>query len=139
MRAAAVDETSGLVARVSGLTRLAASPTISTSLVSARRKQLVLVKICARLVPAVGNGLGRGRCQVPQADRSSGRIQEARGCGDIVAEVQAETLVRAEFDLASDDVLEFELHLREVQQAWRPTGLEFDQDVDVAGWAEVLA
>ena len=54
-------------------------------------------------------------------------------------EVRAEVLGRSELDRSSEGVLEFELHLGQVQQAGGGSGVELDQEIDVTVRTEVVA
>jgi hypothetical protein len=71
--------------------------------------------------------------------RSSGCIERPSGGSDVVAEVGAEVFRCAQLDLAAEGVFEFQLNLGEVEQAGGVSGLELDQDADIAVRAEVRA
>ena len=71
--------------------------------------------------------------------RSSGCIEGSGGRDDRVAEVGTEVLGCSELNLAPKGVFEFEFHLRKVEEAGCVTGLELDEEVDVAVRSEVLA
>lgn len=53
--------------------------------------------------------------------------------------MQAEILGRPELDWSSESVLQLQLHLSQMQQAGCVSGMELDQEVDVAVRAEVVA
>src|SRR5215218_6194930 len=71
--------------------------------------------------------------------RSSGCIERSCSGGDLVTEVGAEVFGCTELDGSTEGFFEFQLHLSQVQQARRVLGPEFDQEVDVAAGAEVVA
>jgi hypothetical protein len=53
--------------------------------------------------------------------------------------VAAEVLDGAQFDVAAEGVLELQLHLGQVQEAGSTLRMELDEEVHVAGRAEVVA
>src|SRR3954449_9133077 len=114
MRAAARHGTWGIAERLSGLMLLAASPTISTSLVSASRSSSSSSRSwrCLPLLKSMALAAASRRCR--SRISSSGRIERAGVGGDLFAEVRAEIFGRAELDGAAQGVFELELHLSQV-------------------------
>src|SRR3954451_9319882 len=138
MRAAARQGTSGREARPVMLMLLAASPTISTSLVKASRSSSSSSRSMRCLPSLYLMALVAASRRCRRRIRSSGCIERPGGGSDLVAEVGAEVFGRAELDRPAEGVFELELHLCQVQQARRVLGPELDQEVDVASGAEVV-
>jgi hypothetical protein len=78
-------------------------------------EQFVVIKVMALLILAEVDGLAAASWRCRSRTWSSGRIEGAGVGGDLVAEVRAEILGRAELDGAAQCVFELQLHLSEVQ------------------------
>src|SRR5450756_237072 len=131
---------SGCASQKGRETRPAASPTISTACGTARASASVFSSSSALWSPSTlmaawaASRMSRSRWASSLRDILFLRILE-----DLVAEVAAELLGRAQIDAATEKLAELLLHARHREVADRGLGLELDQHVDVALGAEIVA
>jgi len=99
----------------------------------AKLEELVGLKVLARSAPAELDRLLGSLAPWRTRTWSGGVIQRCCPCSDLVPEVPAEVLVGSQLNLpAPEEPGELELHGREADESGGATGLELDQEVDVA-------
>lgn len=102
-------------------------------------EQFVAVEVSSGPVGAVAMALVAASVRCRRRTVSSGRIKRTRCRGDLVAEVAAEVLVGSQLDWAPRVASKLQFHLGEVDETRNAARVELDEDVDIAGGAEVIA
>ena len=125
-------------AGVGSLTSFAASPTISTSLVNASRR-ISSSSSALRDVPWEYRSAfsPASRRWASRTTSSGGGIQQARTCGHGIPDVAAQVAGRAEIDFPAEQLGQLEFKTGQQEQTRDPSGLELDEEVDVAIWAQL--